>query len=287
MSAGSGPIFIGGLSGSGKTQLRMVLGAHPELCLTRRTALWHRYYGRFGTLSNPVNLERCIAAMVADPRLRQLDPDWDEVRRDLATGTSYTHLFASLHAQHARRLGKRRWGEQLQFVECFADSIFAELPDARIVHMVRHPAGTVTKRSKVGWDVATWLHSASVAHDNQQRYAGRYLVVRYETLATRPDDTVVAVCDFVGEPFTPAMADELTGVRFDAVDDDEREPAGESFVDMYTRRALRQLGYAREVQPARQQLARALPMWPVDRMTMAAWRVTRGGALSRRARASS
>ena len=160
-----GPIFIGGLSASGKTQLRMVLGAHPELSLTRRTYLWNRYYGRFGTLSERTNIDRCFAAMAVDEDVQRLHPDWERLRCGLRDDSNYVHLFSALHEQYAEREGKRRWGEQLQFVECFADPIFEGFPDARMIHMVRHPAGTISNRRKVGWDVAMWLHSAAAARE--------------------------------------------------------------------------------------------------------------------------
>ena len=276
-----GPIFIGGLSASGKTQLRMVLGAHPELSLTRRTYLWNRYYGRFGTLSERTNIDRCFAAMAVDEDVQRLHPDWERLRCGLRDDSNYVHLFSALHEQYAEREGKRRWGEQLQFVECFADPIFEGFPDARMIHMVRHPAGTISNRRKVGWDVAMWLHSAAAARENQQRYGDRYRIIHYEAFATRPAQTVHEICEFIGEEFTATMAEVLGTVRLDATDVDARDPGVASFIDLYAGRALTHLGYEREARPARQRLAEALPIWPVNRVTMAAWRVTRGAALNR------
>ena len=42
------PIFIGGLSFTGKTQLRAMLSAHPNILIARRTHLWDRFYKRYG-----------------------------------------------------------------------------------------------------------------------------------------------------------------------------------------------------------------------------------------------
>jgi hypothetical protein len=281
MNDNRGPIFIGGVAASGKTQLRVVLGAHPDLSLTRRTKLWNRYYGRFGALSDPGNLDRCVAAMAADEDVQRLNPDWDRLRREYRTGEDdYARLFAALHQQHAQRQGKRRWGEQLQFVECFADPVFAAFPDARLIHMVRHPAATIASRRKVGWDVATWLHSAVAARNNQRRYGERYRVVHYEALAARPTETVREICAFIGESFTAAMAEVLADLHLDPPDvGGDRAVA--SFVDMYAGRTLFELGYEREVRPARERFAQVLPIWPVNRLTMTAWRVTRGAPLTR------
>jgi hypothetical protein len=279
-----GPVFIGGLSASGKTQLRMVLGASPELSLTRRTKMWSRYYGRFGSLSDPDNRRRCFAALEADEAVRQLEPDWDRVRAAFHDGDGYARLFALLHEQYAARCGKPRWGEQLQFVECFAEPIFETFPDARLIHMVRHPETTATKPRNLGWDVAAWLYSARVACENRKRYPRQYRVVQYEALAARPEETVRDVCRFINVEYTEAMADVLASVRLPAPVIDSSDPAVSSFIDLYAHRSLTALGYEREAQPARQLLTQTLPMWPVHRLTMAAWRVTRGAPLTRQAK---
>jgi Sulfotransferase family len=280
----NGPIFIGGLSATGKTQMRTVLGAHPDLSLTRRTYCWNRFYGRFGPLSERRNLDRCIAAMAADDAVQQLHPDWERLRGELTDGDGYARLFGLLHEHNAERAGKPRWGEQLQFVECFADPIFSTFPNARMLHMVRRPRAEVVKHGKLGWHLAMWLHSAEAARANTRRYGDRYRVVHYEDFAARPLPTVNQVCEFIGVDITPTMCEVLAGVRLDASDGDDNDLAASSFIDLYARRELLQLGYERDAVPARQTLTQAFSAWPVNRVMMAAWRVTRGAALNRRAK---
>jgi hypothetical protein len=281
MRNNGGPVFIGGLSGSGKTQLRMVLGASSELSLTRRTKMWSRYYGRFGSLSDLENRRRCFAALEADEAIQQLEPDWARVRSGFRDGDDYARLFALLHEQYAERCGKPRWGEQLQFVECFAAPIFASLPDARMIHMVRHPGATATNSRNLGWDVAAWRYSANAGCENRRRYPQRYRVVQYEAFAARPEQTVRDVCRFIGVEYTAAMAEVLATVRLEARAADGSDPAVRSFIDLCAHRSLTALGYEREAQPVRQLLSQTLPMWPVHRLTMAAWRVARGAPLTR------
>ena len=76
----NGPIFIGGLSFSGKTQLRLLLGTHPNIVITRRTRMWTRFYGRFGDLSRPENFERCLEAMLRNKHICALNPDPARIR---------------------------------------------------------------------------------------------------------------------------------------------------------------------------------------------------------------
>jgi hypothetical protein len=145
----NGPIFIGGLSFSGKTQLRLLLGTHPNIVITRRTRMWTRFYGRFGDLSRPENFERCLEAMLRNKHICALNPDPARIREQFWQGTpAYERLFALIHEQHAERLGKPRWGDQLGSVEQYADPIFAAYPTARMIHLIRDPrARYAEKRS--------------------------------------------------------------------------------------------------------------------------------------------
>ena len=134
------PIFIGGLDRSGKTLLRLSLSCHPHIALVRRTNTWTEVYDRYGSLARPENLERCLAALLANRHVAALQLDMDRLRCEFRQGEpSYGRLFALLHGQYAERWGKRRWGEQLAFVEHYAEPLFASYPEARIIHMLRDP----------------------------------------------------------------------------------------------------------------------------------------------------
>jgi hypothetical protein len=291
--SGSGPILIGGLSHSGKTEVRTVLGAHPELSLTRRTYLWDRFYGRFGDLTRSRNLERCLEAMLRSDGVATLQPDPASIREELAAGpATYARLFGIFHRQHAERSGKRRWGEQLGFVERYADPVFATFPDARMIHLIRDPRARYAsgsdarrRRGSVGWETARWLRSVDLAERNERRHPRRYRVVRYETLAARPEETMRELCDFVGEPFLDVMADALLRTALHLGDDDApaaataRSSADLAFVELAAARQLTGLGYppAGIRMPARRRLSFLLVDRPLNRTAMAAWRVLGDG----------
>jgi hypothetical protein len=288
------PIFLGGLSHSGKTQLRMALDAHPELALTRRTDLWSRYFERFGDLARPRNFERCLATLMADERVTPLQPDEPRLRAEFREGRpSYARLFGMLHAHHAMRLGKRRWGEQLGFVERFADPIFASYPAAKMIHLVRDPRSRYEasigdgrgRPGAVGWDTARWVRSAELAQRNLERFPSGYLVVRYESLSAQPVAILRQVCDFLGETLTIEMTEALRAVRFDDAGTRwAHDPPGapvdrrvaRSFIDTYARRQITALGYPSlgTTLGGRERVSFLLTDRPVNRVAMAAWRLT-------------
>jgi len=220
MTDDRGPIYIAGLAHSGKTPLRLALAAHPDISMTRRTYMWGRFHGRFGDLADERNAERCLSAMLADGYVETLAPDPERIRREFHEGPrDYAHLFALFHQHHAERLGKRRWGDQLGFVERFAAPIFTAFPSARMIHMVRDPRsrpGSTTRRRRgaVGWNTAMWLESATLAERNRRRYPDAYRVVRSESFVAEPLDTLEELCDFLGETCLRSMMEALiaTGV---------------------------------------------------------------------------
>jgi hypothetical protein len=292
-----GPIFIGGLAHSGKTQVRIVLGAHPDISMTRGTHLWDRFFGRFGDLAEPRNLERCLEAMVADPGVARLQPDPRRIRHELFEGPmTYARLFGLLHRHHAERLGRRRWGDQLGGVERFADAIVAGSSSARMIHMIRDPrvdaVGPGRRWGAVGWETARWLASAQLAERNLHRYPDRYRVVRYESLMSAPADTMRDLCGFLDERFVPSMERALARIRWRG----NADPAGElvrasaiavAFVDRYARRGLQALEYpatrGRRLS-TRHRMSFALASRPVNRASMTAWRLSEGRSVTRQLR---
>jgi hypothetical protein len=212
----TGPIFLAGLAGCGKTPLRRALCRHPAIEITRRTRLWRRFDGRFGDLDQPPNLDRCLEALCADPGVSALDPDPTRLRRDMAAATpSYALLFRRLHEHHVERLGKRRWGEQYAGAEADAAQLLTILPDARMIHVMDDPVAGYARAAdggrdlpgRLGWETAAWVASARIAVVNLARFRGRYLVLRYDALVAEPKRTLETVCAFVGERYHPQLFD--------------------------------------------------------------------------------
>ena len=209
-----GPVFVAGLERSGTSLIYALLASHPNLAMTRRTNLWTHFYEQYGDLRHEDNLERCLGMMVRYKRLIKLQPDPERLRREFLAGElTYGRLFALLEEQYAERLGKPRWGDKSLNTERYADPILAAYPGARILHMMRDPrdryASSQTRwkvrRGGVGAGTAEWLSSARLARRNQRVHPDRYRVVRYETLAKRPEETIRAICDFIGEDYAPEM----------------------------------------------------------------------------------
>ena len=217
MTPRRGPIFVAGVDRSGLGLLGELLDAHPAIAISRRTNFWSFYHGRFGDLATPGNLERCVHEMLRYTRIQALQPDRDALLDALAVDgpPTYARLFATLQEQHLRRIGKSRWGDKSLDSEAHAGVILAAYPDAVMMHVIRDPRDRYASqashrgraRGRVGSGIALWNWSVQHARRNLARHPGRYAVVRYEDLVTRPEATLRRVCTFVGEDFAPEMLD--------------------------------------------------------------------------------
>lgn len=210
----AGPIFIAGSDRSGTTLIYALLASHPNISMVRRTNMWRYFHGRYGALDDPANLDRCLDDMVRYRRMRHLKPDRERIRIEFLAGPrTYGHLFSLFHAHNAERVGRERWGDKSLHTEHYADRLFDEFPDARVIHIVRDPRdryASVRKRygrnlSRVGAATGRWLLSTRAGMRNVARYPGRYEMIRYEDLAREPEKVLRRVCDLVDEPFVPSM----------------------------------------------------------------------------------
>jgi len=318
----TGPVFVVGPDRSGTTLMQAILGSHPHIAMPPKASnMWTYFYDRYGDLGVSRNFERCLADILAYPHAAVLEPDADQIRAEFRLGpATYARLFAVIHAQYARRLGKPRWGDRSTYVERHANEILAAFPTGRMIHMIRDPrdryASSITRWSRgagrVGGATARWLYSTRLARRNEARYPDRYRIVRYEDLVVDPEGVMQAVCRFLGEAFDPVMlslegAETFRGRggnssygrhgeahisprsvgRFRSVLSD-REVA---FMQAHAGREMRRMGYPPS--PVRLSIRDRLRLaiWerPLNLVRMAVWRVLVGmsaagpKALSRRA----
>lgn len=286
------PIFIAGPDRSGTTLLYALLASHPNISMVRRTNMWRYFYRRYGDLSHPENFERCLTDMLRYKRMNHLQPDPRRIRTEFQQGEpTYGRLFALFHAHNAERVGKLHWGDKSLHTEHYADQVFAEFPDAKIINMTRDPRdryASVRKRHgrdtpRLGGATGRWLFSMKAARRNLERYPHNYMIIQYEALVHNPEDVLHKVCEFIGEEFTPVMLS-MDGAA------DHRDSGGNSsfgqikpgeistrpigrfrqvlsnseiaFIQMCTGRDMEALGYQRD--PVRFSLGEKLAFYMVD-----------------------
>jgi hypothetical protein len=236
------PIVVTGTSRSGKTLVRWLLSSHSRVTVSRRAELWPRFAGRFGDLSDPANLERCLHAVLERRQVAWLGPDRNRLRREFHDGPpTYARLFGLIHEQHAARTGKTRWGDQSGRFEGCVGAFLNAYPGATVVHLVRDPRDRyeallsrhATRPGDVGRTTASWLRSVAIAKHVARAHPESYLVLRFEDLIADPEATGQRLCAAIGEPFEPAMLRMDATRRFDTLRTANECPLSSEYVGRY------------------------------------------------------
>lgn len=286
-SRSSGPIFLGGVDRSGIGLLGEVLECHPDVSMTRRTNFWSLYAGRFGDLSAPVAVDRCLDEMMRNRRMRVLAPDRDRLHADLARGpATYERLFALLQLQLMERRGCSRWGDKSLGAERFADTILSAYPSASMVHVLRDPrdryASQAThrtnRRSGAGRGAALWHWSERLARRHSRRFSDRYLVVRYEDLVMDPDRILGQIRDLLGlDPSTGPIAPTPFTTSSVARHRRDLDARDRRFLELSLGSGMHRWGY--EPDSSDRTISQAISFWtrtvPLESVRAAAWTTSR------------
>ena len=191
-----------------------LLASHPRLSMIRRANMWRWFYGKFGDLSDPRNVDDAIDALTRYKRLAPLEADWGagppRVRRRAS------HLWPAVRpppppprrAHRTGALGRQVAAHRVlrkpslrRVPGCPGDPDGAGPADRYAVH--RQPVRASSKG--IASATGRWLASVRAGEANQSRYPDRYAVVRFEDLLEDPVEVTSQTCAFIGEAFDPEM----------------------------------------------------------------------------------
>ncbi len=279
------------------------LGSHSRIAIPAvGSNMWTYFYRQYGDLADCANLERCLTAMLSYKHVRFLDPDPQRIREQFSAGPpTYARLFSLFLEQFAETAGKPRWGAQTGLVERYGDELIEAYPGIRIVHMYRDPRDRFLAsierwpdgRGRAGGATARWLYSTRLGERHLARYPDQYLMVRFEDLITRTEETLRSVCEFVGESYEPSMTDMSAAAKHRARLSEGSSAPGEvltsdhigryrgrvcaaelAFIQLHAGRVMAAHGYEiDDLEMSRTDRLRfALLTWPDQLLRLAAWR---------------
>lgn len=202
--------FIVGCGRSGTTLLKSMLDAHPGVFVPAETFFFSGIRRRFpGGESAPWQAKLdyiCSRWWMRDAGLTQA-----AVRAQLeAAQPDWAALFVATMAALAAGKDYAAIGEKTPAHVADAQELLELFPACKIVQIVRDPRAVLAsyRGVKVGtneavavareWKAAMQAHQGLAKHD-------RYLLIRYEDLVTKPDQTLAQVCQHLGLQFDPAM----------------------------------------------------------------------------------
>lgn len=196
-------VFVIGCGRSGTTLLRAMLERHPQL---------------WGGPESWLFIQR------VDPQIyaQKFDTTVDEAKLHLRNSRTAVEFAERYFGLCASRAGKRRWVEKTPKHIHVLPYLMCSFPNAKFIHVVRdgrdvacslrnHPKAAITRRGSVpirsnnviSLCISRWVRdtSAGLAYRDHPRL----MTIRYERLATSPEESLREVCCFLDEEFVPAM----------------------------------------------------------------------------------
>jgi hypothetical protein len=220
------PFFVVGAQRSGTTMLRLMLNAHPRLCVpfeSRFIPDLARRAAEFGDLREEAALRRLFAAIAADPFVAKgaLLPDAEAVvaavqRRASQSGLApgVAGVIDAMFGHLAALAGKARWGDKTPSYVTEMGTLWQLFPGCRFVHLVRDGRDVALSLAGLSWgsrdlvrNAQDWRWKVTLGRRMGEMIPGHYLEVRYEDLVAEPAAQLKRICAFLGEPFSDAMLD--------------------------------------------------------------------------------
>lgn len=194
------PILVGGCPRSGTTLVGAMLGVGPEvLTVPESDFKWPLVHHATATTPGLLDRRRVVARLAEDPRFHR----WGVPPQELAeTGTAtFAVVLDELVRAHGRLVGKpqpRTWVDHTPWNIKYARSLADLLPQARFVHVVRDGRAVAASLRRLDWGPTTidgaahwWAaHVAMGLAAERVLGADRVVLVRYEDLVRRPEETL-------------------------------------------------------------------------------------------------
>jgi hypothetical protein len=240
----SSPLFIGGHRKCGTTLFVSLLDGHEELFIfPSESGFFYKFYPIFEDLkySYEDRVNRMIDSILRT--LEEVVAEWigydncpsfslDRLaavfREKLEASPKQTKdfleamIYAAWEVLPGPKERQKYWVDKTTSTEIYAPLLFQWYPEAKFIHVLRDPRDNYGA-IKAGWEkryqyqfdckerlLQSVIDRAKLgmelAEINQRRFGTkRYLVIRYEDVATQAEATLRRVCEFLEIPFQPSL----------------------------------------------------------------------------------
>ena len=216
------PVIMLGAERSGTTLLMAMLGCHPHIAVPE--VVW--YYPRFrpylhtyGDLSIEENFRTLASEMIFGLKTpfwgMQVNPRTivDEIISSVPE-RSFAGVYCAMLERYARSVGgKPRWGEKTPYNLFFVDEINQDFPGTQFIFITRDGRDASADYLQSGFGPTNIFCAAEIwklCQDAVQPWrqklgSSQWLDVSYESLVREPERNLKQVCEFLDEPYDPAM----------------------------------------------------------------------------------
>ena len=206
---------------SGSNLIAKVLDGHPQVCgpfpshMMRTFCPRYYLYGDLDQEANWTDLTEDVAEYLANIFAQwESAASGEELREKCATRT-LTEIIRYAYEKEARARGKERVFVKENHAYEFIPFTLANFPRSRFVWLVRDPRDmALCQRDSilsggVQTAVKAWKpdQAESLKVYGYLKDTGRILLLKFEDLFSRADDTTRRLCDFLELPYDPEMLD--------------------------------------------------------------------------------
>jgi len=217
------PFFIIGAGRSGTTLLRRILVASEQVHIPPETYVLSQvieYYRRNAYQDWQDLVRDCMALFEMHPEFDtfqiSLRPLLPKLRVLPEHERSLARMLDMFYCFHAEQTGVdcQRWGDKTPINTFILDELYAVFPQAKFIHLLRDGvdvAHSCVQRGLVSdiRDAALrWKYALKAVESFQEKHVEACVEVRYEALASQPDDIVHSLCDWLQIDYKPSMIDE-------------------------------------------------------------------------------
>lgn len=202
--------FIVGAQRSGTTLLRLMLDAHPLLCIPSETHFLPLVLKLRG--SEPYLRNSFRNAVVTFPRWHDFGISKADFVRALEDIPEFSvpEGIRAFYLTYARHCQKERWGDKTPAYATHLAEIQSALPEAYFVHLIRDGRDVAVSNREAWWSYGIldcarlWVNTVRETRRQAQACA-QAMEVRYEDLVTDPKRILTKVCDFIDLPYDTEM----------------------------------------------------------------------------------
>lgn len=253
------PIFIIGVHRSGTTLLRFMLSSSPRIYIPPESDFIPRFFLKRPTVPlSKERIDRILHIIFTQYRFAkewQGDPPNAAALLEQMPDRTPGAFLDVLYRAYARQYGAVRWGDKTPIYTSYLALLHEIFPTAQFVHIIRDgrdvALSTLDKwgdkevHVDIYYAARMWIRRIQDARSAAAQLGpGQYYELHYEDLVEDPEGQLQAVCDFLDEPYFPAMAESHRLARRRIPDDDFHAPVR---TPPTTKRTAR---WRREMKPA-------------------------------------
>ena len=212
------PFFIVGSGRSGSTLLRIILAAHPSVCIPPETHFILPLVKSLpvGRPLTPVQIGDAVRIVTEHYRWPDLELPAEDLAREFGGRDDATvgELLASVYDRLAGREGATIWGDKTPPYIKIVPELASLFPGARFIYLIRDGHDVTRSFQTTGW-YGPWLHDNTAEWRESVECRARWarldaipiLDVRYEDLVTDLEGTTRRIAEFLEIDVKPEMLD--------------------------------------------------------------------------------